>query len=161
VNAWPKPTASRRALLALAGSMWLGVGALLLRLGSGWLAEAEPAARWFLAAAGLVPGLLIHHLGFLRIVDRNLGRIRAAPDKPCAFSFMPARSYGLVALMMAMGWVLRHSAVPRPWLAVLYLMMGSALLLSSVRYLRGLVTSWRELARRVPGAAGTPDGEAR
>ncbi|MFH1807933.1 MAG: hypothetical protein ABIJ09_04270 [Pseudomonadota bacterium] len=140
-----KPSASRRVLLALAGGMWLGVGLMLLRLAWIWLGPETRTVTWELGVAGAVAALLIHHLGFLRIVDRNLGRIRAAPDRPCVFSFMPLRSYGMVAVMMGMGIALRHSPIPHAWLAPFYVAMGGALVLSSVRYIRVLVTSWKSL----------------
>jgi hypothetical protein len=36
--------------------------------------------------------------------------------------------------MIALGLLLRHSAIPKPYLAILYIGMGLALLLSSLRY---------------------------
>ena len=133
-----KPAVRGRTLIALAGAVWIGVGAMLVAFAVHWF-RASHAAVLGLACAGLACGLVIHHFGFLRIVDRNLGRIRATTDKRCAFGFMPARSYLLVAVMMATGALLRHSPVPKPYLAVLYLAIGAALVLSSVRYLRVLL----------------------
>ena len=46
------------------------------------------------------------------------------------------RSYLIVIVMIAMGIDLRHSPLPKPYLAVLYGGIGMALVLSSVRYLR-------------------------
>ena len=57
----------------------------------------------------------------------------------CVFSFMTWKSYVIVAVMVAMGALLRHSPIPKPYLAILYIGIGLALLLSSIRYLRVLL----------------------
>ena len=95
------------------------------------LGNALPAA-----VVGFVGSLIIHHFGFLRIVNRNLDRIVPMEGKRCVFSFMPWKSYALVAVMIILGVLLRHSPIPKLYLAVLYIAIGTALILSSVRYLR-------------------------
>jgi hypothetical protein len=80
----------------------------------------------------------------LKIVDKNLGRILSMEGKRCAFSFLTWKSYVMVALMIAMGAVLRHSPIPKPYLAMLYIGIGLALVLSSIRYLRVLLGQFRE-----------------
>jgi hypothetical protein len=130
------PTVSKPTLVLLPGLLWVTAGSILLTLAVGWLRQRHPAHLLLLVATGVVAALLIHHFGFLRIVDRNLGRILPGEDERSMFSFMPLRSYLLIALMMAMGFALRHSPIPKAYLAVLYLGIGLALLLSSVRYLR-------------------------
>jgi hypothetical protein len=121
--------------------MWIAVGLMLLSLAIGWQQEACSTPLFMRVAIGVFAALLIHHFGFLRIVDRNLGRILPMEGKRCAFSFMPWKSYLFVGLMMVMGVALRHSPLPKPYLAVLYLGIGLALILSSVRYLRVLLLS--------------------
>ena len=133
-----KPSVSRQTLLLLAGLVWIGVGTMLSSLAVGWLQGSDSVHRFALAAVGVLFALLIHHFGFLRVVDKNLGRILPMEGKRCAFSFMSWKSYLLVGVMMAMGAGLRHSPIPRPYLAVLYLAIGLALILSSTRYLRVL-----------------------
>ena len=56
--------------------------------------------------------------------------------KKCLFAFIPWKSYLIIAVMMTMGIVLRHSSIPKQYLAVLYIGIGLALVLSSVRYMR-------------------------
>jgi hypothetical protein len=136
-----KPAVSRRLLLLLAGLMWIGVGSLLLSLAVGWLRVGDARHPYLLAGLGTIAALCIHHFGFLRVVDRNLARILPRPGKRCAFAFMSWKSYVTVAIMMAMGIALRHSSIPKPPLAVLYIGIGLALVLSSIRYLRVLLTS--------------------
>ena len=134
-----KPSVSRRTLLLLAGLMWIGVGTLLLSLAVGWLRERHPTHALIRVAIGVLAALLIHHVGFLRVVDKNLGRILPMEGKHCVFSFMSWKSYLVVGVMVTMGIALRHSPIPKPHLAVLYIGIGLALILSSIRYLRVLV----------------------
>jgi hypothetical protein len=131
-----KPAVPRRVLALIAGATWLGVGAMLVSLAIGWLRAGAWGHGALLAGAGIGGALVVHHFGFLRVADRNLARISSLDERPCAFAFMSWRSYLLVAVMIAMGVTLRHSPIPKPLLAVLYIAIGGALLLSSVRYLR-------------------------
>jgi hypothetical protein len=130
-----KPTINKRYLLLIAGLMWFGVGLMLLRYSIIWLEEYGNGAFVF-ATFGFTSALLIHHFGFLKIVNKNLRRIANLNDKPCAFSFMSLKSYLLVMVMVSMGIALRHSSLPKQFLSVLYSGIGLALLLSSIRYLR-------------------------
>ena len=88
---------------------------------------------------------LSHHFGFLRVVDKNLARILPMEGKRCLFSFMSWKSYLVVALMASMGMLLRHSPIPKHLLSVVYLAIGLALVLSSMRYLKvgsSIVRQW-------------------
>jgi len=138
-----KPGVERWALLLLAGLVWIAVGTMMLLLARGWLAVLPAPRAALVAGAGFAAALVIHHLGFLRVVDKNLSRILPMQGKRCLFSFMSWKSYLMVAVMVAMGVALRHSPLPRPALAVLYLGIGAALILSSVRYLRHLLRDLR------------------
>jgi hypothetical protein len=57
-------------------------------------------------------------------------------SKKCIFSFMTWRSYLIVLVMVSMGIALRHSALPKDYLSILYNGIGLALFLSGIRYLR-------------------------
>ena len=131
-----KPAVRRRTLILAAGLLWVGAGGMLVAFAVHWLAADAGVAAWRFALAGAVGALVIHHFGFLRVVDKNLGRISKMDKRPCAFSFLSWRSYLLVAFMIGLGAFLRHSELPKPYLAALYLGIGTALLLSSARYLR-------------------------
>jgi hypothetical protein len=65
-----------------------------------------------------------------------LKRILPSDDKKCLFSFVSWKSYLIIAVMIAMGTILRRSAIPKQYLAILYIGIGLALILSSVRYMR-------------------------
>ena len=104
-----KPGVSKATLLLLAGMVWLGIGILLNFLAFSWLSIAKAGIVIPLVCVGLAGAIAIHRFGFLRIVDRNLRRILPMEGPRCLFSFMPWKSYLLVAVMMLMGFVLRHS----------------------------------------------------
>jgi hypothetical protein len=136
------PAVDKRVLLFLAGTMWILVGIYLLRLAWGWLFSPVVDSAFVCVVAGVIAALMVHHFGFLRVVDRNLGRILPMEGKRCVFSFMSWKSYVLVATMIAIGTALRHSAIPKPWLSVVYITIGLSLCLSSIRYLRILISQF-------------------
>ncbi|MCD6333481.1 MAG: hypothetical protein J7L89_09435 [Bacteroidales bacterium] len=125
-------------LVLLAGLMWLAVGIMLCTMGVGWLIHADTRWAWVFGVVGFLAAMVIHHFGFLRIVDRNLGRIRKIDGKYCAFGFMPWKSYFLIAVMMTTGILLRHSSFPKTYLSLIYNGIGLSLALSSIRYFRNL-----------------------
>lgn len=131
-----KPAVGKGVLLLLSGVMWIAVGIMLLHYAYQWLVERGGIPALVLAVIGLVCSLAIHHFGFLKIVDKNLSRILPLKGKRCVFAFQPWKSYLIILVMVGMGIGLRHSPIPKPYLAVLYLGIGMALILSSLRYLR-------------------------
>lgn len=138
-----KPAVDKRVLLFLAGFMWVGVGVMLLFLAYSWLNAFHVHGSFIFEAIGVAAALIIHHFGFLKIVDKNLGRILPMEGKRCVFSFLSWKSYIMVAIMIAMGVLLRHSPIPKPYLSMLYTGIGLALVLSSIRYLRVLLSQFR------------------
>lgn len=139
-----KPAVTKNVLIFLAGSIWGCVGAMLLWLAFSWLSEVADVNVYLFAGVGIVVALLAHHFGFLRIVDRNLERILPMNEKKCMFAFIPWKSYLIIMVMITMGAILRHSMIPKQYLAVLYTGIGLALILSSVRYIRVFI---REIRR--------------
>ena len=135
-------------LLFLAGGLWVCVGTMLLFWAVSWLLEAANVNRYVFAGAGVVLALFVHHFGFLKIVDKNIARILPENEKRCIFSFMPWKSYLIIPVMITMGTILRHSAIPKQYVAILYTGIGLALILSSVRYVRVFLKEIRE--RTVP-----------
>jgi len=143
IEKW-KPGVAKGGLLLTAGIMWMGIGVMLDVLSYGWLKGVRTDRAVLAAVIGFLCALVIHHFGFLRLVDKNLARILPMEGKRCIFSFMPLKSYILIIMMMFMGFLLRHSAIPKLYLSVLYIGIGTALILSSVRYLRYLMVGWRK-----------------
>jgi hypothetical protein len=140
-----KPAVSKNVLLLVAGVVWLMVGLMLVLIAFSWLRAAVSISIYHFVIAGVVLGLLVHHFGFLRIVNKNVRRILPMDEKRCLFSFIPWMSYVIIAVMISGGAILRHSAIPKHYLAIVYIGIGLALALSSVRYFRVFI---REIARK-------------
>jgi hypothetical protein len=133
-----KPAVGRQTLLFMGGFVWVCVGGMLLTFSGRWLGAFHDASPIPFVLAGVFLALVVHHFGFLKIVDRNLGRLLTAREKKCVFYFMPWKSYPTVAIMAVLGVLLRHSPIPRQYLAILYIGIGLGLILSSMRYFRVL-----------------------
>jgi len=138
-----KPAVDKNALIFLSGLVWVVVGTMLLYVSYSWLNASHENSPFLFAGVGAAAALMIHHFGFLKIVDKNLGRILPMEGKQCVFSFMPWKSYLLIVIMITMGALLRRSPIPKTYLSVLYIGIGLSLILSSVRYLRVLVSQLR------------------
>ncbi len=133
------PSADKRVLVLLAGLMWCGVGIMLVRFAVTWLSPLGIRSAGIYYATGFLAAMPIHHFGFLRIADKNLNRLMPLNEKRCVFSFMTWKSYLIVLVMVSMGIALRHSALPKRYLSVLYNGIGLGLFLSGIRYLRFFV----------------------
>ena len=131
-----KPAVNKHVLLLLAGLMWLSVGVVLLYVSYTWLHASRGYDAYVFGGIGVVIALIVHHFGFLKIVDKNLGRILPMEGTRCVFSFITWKSYILISIMIMFGLLLRHSPIPKLYLSVIYIAIGVALLLSSIRYLR-------------------------
>ena len=130
------PAAKRKVLVLLAGAVWSIVGISLILVALNWLIAGDGNIGVSLAI-GVVVGAVVHYIGFSKLVSTNLNRIYSqAPgkDKVCIFAFQNRRSYLMIAVMILMGYIMRHSPIPKIYLAPMYLTIGFALLLSSIRY---------------------------
>jgi hypothetical protein len=129
------PAVDSRLLILLSGLVWSIVGVRLCKLAIGWLSEAGGDTAGYFVVSGALLSLLIHHLGFLKLVDKNIKRISSyGQRKVCIFAFQEWKSYLIIAVMITMGIVLRSSSVPTAYLSVIYIAFGGAMLLSSIRY---------------------------
>jgi hypothetical protein len=131
-----KPAVDKKVLVLLSGLMWCGVGIMLITFAVTWLYVYTGSGTIFFYLAGFLAAMPIHHFGFLKIADKNLKRLLPITEKKCVFSFMTWRSYLIVLVMVSMGIALRHSAIPKQYLSILYNGIGLALFLSGIRYLR-------------------------
>lgn len=139
-----KPGLPKPWLHLTAALMWSGVGILLNTLGSEWL---DPVPGWqvvLLAFFGAGLAVAIYQFGFSKLARENIHRIEAIPaEKPCWFAFQKWSSYPLVAFMIGLGIFLRkHTPIPIPYLAVLYIGIGGGLFLSSLLYYMHLWRKW-------------------
>ncbi|GAB4278347.1 MAG: hypothetical protein Kow0056_10550 [Coriobacteriia bacterium] len=133
-----KPGVAKRWLYLIAGVIWTAVGCMLLVLAVSWVKREALAAAAGILAVGIALGAAGGATMFAGIARKNIARIREAPDIACAFSFQAWRGYLIMAFMIALGVVLRHSAIPKPALALTYAAVGTALAYSSFLYYRAL-----------------------
>jgi hypothetical protein len=112
-----KPAVEKNVLLLLAGFMWIGVGLILLTFSYYWLNTSQNNITLIYIMTGVALAMMVHHFGFLRIVDKNLGRLLPMEGKKCLFSFMTWKSYITVGFMVMLGVLLRHSTIPKPYLS--------------------------------------------
>jgi len=131
-----KPSVDKKILILLAGFTWIAVGAMLLFRAYKLILLSPLYPTFILSTIGGSLAIIIHHFGFLKIVDKNLDRIIPMSGKRCVFSFIPWKSYLIIILMITMGFFLRLSAIPKIYLIVVYIAIGLSLILSSIRYLR-------------------------
>jgi hypothetical protein len=130
------PAVDKKILVLLAGLMWCGVGIMLIMFAIKWLTQFGGSGKVIFYLCGFLAAMPIHHFGFLKIADKNLNRLLPITEKKCVFSFMTWRSYFIVLIMILMGIALRHSAIPKQYLSILYNGIGLALFLSGIRYFR-------------------------
>ncbi len=129
-----KPALPRPWLKLLSGLMWSGVGIMLGRLAWGWLRLLDLSQAILLGFIGILLAMGIGGLGFGPLARKNLERIARLPSRPCLFAFQAWTSYPLVVVMIGLGITLRHSPIPKTWLAALYLGIGGGLFLASIYY---------------------------
>jgi hypothetical protein len=130
------PSVSKSILVLMAGTMWCGVGIMLVSFSISWLVPLTLRSKELFFGAGALAAIPIHHFGFTRIADKNLKRLLPLTEKRCLFSFITWRSYLIVLIMISLGITLRHSAIPKSYLSVLYTAIGLALFLSGLKYMR-------------------------
>ena len=92
-----KPAVPKNLLLFMSGTMWICVGVMLNTFAYHWLKDYGFDHSTLFIISGFIAALIIHHFGFLRVVDKNLGRISSMEGRPCAFSFMSWKSYPIVS----------------------------------------------------------------
>jgi hypothetical protein len=133
----------RHWLFAIGGAVWTAVGVLLLVYTATWLAPVSLGLKFILGAEGLVVAAIFVRFVFGGIVRKNIARIDLGPARASAFAFQGWKSYVVTVFMVGLGITLRHSAIPKPELAVVYEGIGLALLVTSLLYDRRLLNSLR------------------
>ena len=130
------PAIPKRWLLLLAGLMWTGVGVLLSSLAVIWLMKSLSTVSILLGILGVAISIAANRFQFTRLALKNISRILTANDRVCLFSFQAWTGYLIIAVMMSTGIFLRNSAIPKPYLAAVYIGIGGALLQASFNYYR-------------------------
>lgn len=132
------PKVSRRTRLLLAALLWTGIGTGLLAAGVRWLLGA-PAAWFGALPVALLAGWIKGRLVLAPRAEANAMRIVQAGEERCIGGVFSWGSWGIAVVMVAGGIALRHSALPRPWLGLLYCAIGAALVAASL----GSWARWR------------------
>ncbi len=129
------PAVDKKYLLLTAGLMWCGVGVMLISFALFWLTHYEGRGKLLFYVAGLLAGMPIHFMGFSKLAQKNISRLMAFQDRKCLFSFITWKSYLIIIIMVTLGITLRHSAIPKQYLSILYNGLGIGLFLSGTLYL--------------------------
>lgn len=135
-----KLSVSKYGLITIAGLLWFAVGVMLCKLAYGWLVLIPQGMALTVGFAGAGLAFLADRIGFYKIAQKNLDRLNSFSEKQSVFAFIPLKSYLMVAIMIPLGIALRHSEIPKQYLSLVYITMGGALFLSSLRYFSSL---WR------------------
>jgi len=114
--------------------MWTGVGVMLCRLAYNWLAVISKGMATSLGLFGVAMAVAAYRFGFLKIAQRNIDRISQLTERTCLFAFQTWKGYLIIGLMIILGAILRDSAIPKQYLAILYTAIGGAIFLSSLHY---------------------------
>jgi hypothetical protein len=128
------PAVPKRWLLLIAGGMWSGVSIMLLNYALTWLTHPLTTINIFLGILGVGLSIWANKVQFSHLAKKNIDRIAVMNDKVCLFAFQAWKGYLIIAIMITGGILLRHSAIPKPYLAVVYATIGGALLQASVHY---------------------------
>jgi hypothetical protein len=142
-----KPTVPKYLLIALAGLMWSTVGVTLCSMAYYWLKGVDCLTAFPFGLFGIILSLAAYRFGFSGIARKNIDRIFLLPEKGCIFAFQAWKSYLIIVVMITLGIILRHSPIPKHYLAIVYTTIGGALLLSSLHYYRRL---WRLIILKKP-----------
>ena len=126
-----KPAASQWWHLLLASMMWSAVGLALLVFGARWLVQAEPPHLVPLIAAAVVAGVAKSRLMLDRVARRLVERILTRGEGRCIGGFLSLRTWLLVAVMVGGGSLLRGGSWSRTVVGLVYVAVGTALVLGA------------------------------
>ncbi len=129
-----KPGVTKSWLIAIAGLMWTGVGVMLCRLAYNWLTLINRGVATSLGLLGVVMAVAAYYFGFSKIAEKNIKRLCLLTERTCVFAFQTWRGYLIIAVMIVLGVILRGSAMPKQYLAIIYTTIGGAIFLSSFHY---------------------------
>ncbi len=133
------PAAPARVHLLLAALLWTTVGAVLLIVGARWALGAGVRYMPIVLVLAVAAGAAKAEFVLARTARRAIERIRVRGDGRCVGGFLSWRTWGFVVLMMGLGYTLRHGLLPHGVVGVIYVWVGTALLLASRRFWAALV----------------------
>jgi hypothetical protein len=133
-----KPATPKNWLIATAGLLWSTVGVMLCSIAFHWMVSLLIGRMILLVSAGVLGAIVAYRFTFSSIAQKNIIRLLQFPEKVCFFAFQAWKSYFIIIVMILLGATLRHSSIPKHYLAVVYLTIGGALFLSSLHYYKTL-----------------------
>jgi hypothetical protein len=92
------PAVDKKYLILTAGLMWCGAGAILISFAISWLSRYTGRGIILFYTAGLIAGMPIYFLGFLKLAQKNINRLMAIQSKKCFFSFITWKSYLIIII---------------------------------------------------------------
>jgi len=124
-------------LILLSGLIWSIIGILLNCMAVSWLVSFDFWERSVTIIIGLLLGTSISYFGFVKMIKINTDRILKYEGKTCVFAFQSWKSYVIFIVMVTMGFFMRSTGlIPKLILTPLYMGIGLALLISSIKYYR-------------------------
>ncbi|ACF14950.1 conserved hypothetical protein [Chloroherpeton thalassium ATCC 35110] len=132
------PKVSKAWLISLAGFVWGVVGAFLCRLAFSWLQPIEMTEASLFIVFGLAIAFAAFKFGLSKVAQKNIKRLNTFENGAPIYAFQSWKSYAMIGIMIPLGFTLRHSMIPKEYLAIPYLGMGGSLFLSSTIYFKSL-----------------------
>lgn len=130
----------KEILILLSGLIWSLIGILLNYMAINWLIKLKFNERIIAITIGIIMGGVISYFGFLRLIRINTFRIMKYDKRVCVFAFQSWKSYAIFAVMVTMGIFMRSSGIiPKLILTPVYMGIGLALFLSSIKYYKTFV----------------------
>lgn len=153
-----KPGVPKRYLLLVAGLAWTTAGLILGLRGVIWVVSHDSFVPLHVIVA-LTFGLVFFQLVFAKVSLKHITRIRELEIlRPSLFAFFDAKGYIMMGLMISLGIFLRRTSfVPPEYLYNFYVLMGTPLLVSALRFYYAFIRYPQLLAADGPGA-GTDEG---
>ncbi len=120
----------------LAAFIWTAIGGTLFSGGMIWsfIGYQGFERMWVVIAVGL--GFAKAHWVLGQASTRMVDRIRERGDGRCIGGFLSIRTWLLVIIMMTGGRIIRSGIVPREVAGVIYVGVGTALLIASIQLWR-------------------------
>jgi hypothetical protein len=137
------PKSSPRVQVAGAAVMWTVGASILIVRGIGYLRD-EHWALWLIALA-VILGVAKSRVLLDRVARKAVARIDER-GRACFFGFFSVKSWLFVGAMMGGGILLRNSGLPHGVLSVIYLGVGTALVLADRIFWRALLFPRRPVA---------------
>ncbi len=129
-----KPGVSVKTHHLAAAVVWSAVGIMLMVRGGLFLSGVQ---QMWLAIPAVVLGTVKSIFMLDKTAGKNLIRLAAKSDGACLGGVYSLKMWGLIVLMIFMGWLLRTSSAPRELVGFVYVAIGWALFFSSRQLWRG------------------------